>query len=164
MHMIAISNSLMRRISADFSYLSAIWPAVAENSMNGTMKMAPIRLTIIPASIDVSETAANATNTTNAFLKTLSLAAARNCVQKKGAKRRCRSRSNWFGACMGRSGVGVEVTLASREAAVEIIAHGVERRAHGVRHGPIPDFLADLLAAKDPCLTKNAQVVGDSGS
>ena len=52
--MMAISNSLTKRISRDFSYLSASWPAVAENSMNGTMKTAPIRLTIMPASIVVA--------------------------------------------------------------------------------------------------------------
>ena len=49
--MIAISNSLTKRISRDFSYLSASWPDVAENSMNGRMNTAPIRLTIMPASI-----------------------------------------------------------------------------------------------------------------
>ena len=49
---------------------------------------------IIPASTDVSDAASNATNTTNAFLRTLSLAAPRNCVQKNGANRRCRSKSN----------------------------------------------------------------------
>ncbi|MGW8267523.1 MAG: hypothetical protein ACWGSQ_14240 [Longimicrobiales bacterium] len=38
MSMIASSNSLMRRIRADFSTLSAIWPAVAENRKNGRMK------------------------------------------------------------------------------------------------------------------------------
>jgi hypothetical protein len=100
--MIAISNSLMNRINADFSYLSASWPAVAENSMKGTIKIAPIKLTIMPASTETSETAPKATKTTNAFLKTLSFAAARNCVQKKGAKRRCRRRSNWLGECMTR--------------------------------------------------------------
>ncbi len=34
--MIAISNSLMKRMSRDFSYLSASWPAVAESSTNGS--------------------------------------------------------------------------------------------------------------------------------
>ena len=47
--MIAISSSLIQRIIRDFSYLSASWPDVAENSMNGRMKTAPIRLTIMPA-------------------------------------------------------------------------------------------------------------------
>ena len=50
----------------------------------------------MPASIDVEAAAPNATNTTNAFLNTLSLAAPRNCVQKNGAKRRWRRRSNWL--------------------------------------------------------------------
>ena len=43
--MIAISNSLIQRISRDFSTLSASWPAVAENSTNGAMNTAPARLT-----------------------------------------------------------------------------------------------------------------------
>ncbi len=33
---------------------------------------------------------------TSAFLKTLSLNAPRNCVPKKGAKRRSRKRPNWL--------------------------------------------------------------------
>ena len=35
--MIAISRFLTKRISAALSYLSASWPALAENSTNGTI-------------------------------------------------------------------------------------------------------------------------------
>ena len=35
----------MKRISRDFSYLSASWPAVAENSTNGAMNTAAAMLT-----------------------------------------------------------------------------------------------------------------------
>ncbi len=41
--MIAISSDLTKRISRDFSILSAICPLVAENSTNGAMKIAEIR-------------------------------------------------------------------------------------------------------------------------
>jgi hypothetical protein len=40
--MIAISRFLTKRISAPFSKRSASWPAVAEKSTNGRMKMPPI--------------------------------------------------------------------------------------------------------------------------
>jgi hypothetical protein len=48
--MIAISSSLMARISHDFSSLSAICPDVADSSTNGAMNTAPIRLITVPAS------------------------------------------------------------------------------------------------------------------
>ncbi len=40
--MMAISRFLMKRINAALSYLSASWPAVAENSTKGRMKTPPI--------------------------------------------------------------------------------------------------------------------------
>ena len=66
--MIAISKSLIQRMSRDFSNLSASWPAVAENSMNGAMKTAPARLTSALGSSEVSVAAWNATKITSAFL------------------------------------------------------------------------------------------------
>ncbi len=44
-----ISMSLMSRIRWLFSYLSANWPAVAENRKNGRMKMPAARFTSTPA-------------------------------------------------------------------------------------------------------------------
>jgi hypothetical protein len=66
--MIAISNTLMNRIKRDFSYLSAIWPAVAENSMNGAMNTAAATLTRSFEDSEVSVAAWKATKITNAFL------------------------------------------------------------------------------------------------
>ena len=45
--MIAISKTLIQRMSRDFSNLSAICPAVAESSTNGAMNTAPARLTSV---------------------------------------------------------------------------------------------------------------------
>ena len=66
--MMAISRILIQRISRDFSYLSASWPAVAENSMNGAMNTAPARLTSALASSDVICAAWKATKMISAFL------------------------------------------------------------------------------------------------
>ncbi len=91
--MIAISSDLTKRISSDFSNLSAIWPLVAENSRNGRMNSAPIAR---PASAAGSHCTCTwyVTITVNANLNRLSLPAPRNWVQKNGAKRRCRSSVN----------------------------------------------------------------------
>src|SRR6476661_1353364 len=83
--------------------------------MKGRMNTAPIRLTIMPASMARRLAASNVTNTTNAFLKTLSLAAPRNCVQKNGANRRSRSSVNWLGALMDRSLSRLSVQPGSRQ-------------------------------------------------
>ena len=66
--MIAISKSLIQRISRDFSNLSASWPDVAERSTNGAMKTAPARLTSVLASSAVSCAAWKATKMISAFL------------------------------------------------------------------------------------------------
>ncbi len=66
--MIAISNSLIQRISRDFSYLSASWPEAADSSTNGAMKIAPARFTSAFGSSVVIDDAWNATNTISAFL------------------------------------------------------------------------------------------------
>ena len=66
--MIAISNSLIQRISRDFSYLSASCPAVAENSTKGAMNTAPARLTSALGSSVVIVDAWNATKMISAFL------------------------------------------------------------------------------------------------
>ena len=66
--MIAISKSLIQRMSRDFSSLSASCPAVAENSTKGAMNTAPARLTSAFVSSDVSVAAWNATKITSAFL------------------------------------------------------------------------------------------------
>ena len=66
--MIAISNSLTKRITRDFSYLSASWPAVAEKSMKGAIKTAAAMLTRSFDESVVSDAAWNATKMTSAFL------------------------------------------------------------------------------------------------
>ena len=104
--MIAISRSLTCRMSRDFSYLSASCPAVAESSTNGAMNTAPARFTSVFASAPLMPAAWNARKMTSAFLNRLSFSAPANCVQKNGAKRRSRSRSNWLGACIGCRGSG----------------------------------------------------------
>ncbi len=48
--MIAISNSLMKRIRRDFSYLSASWPDVADSSTNGRMNTPAATFTSVLAS------------------------------------------------------------------------------------------------------------------
>ena len=94
--MIPISRFFTNRITRVLSYLSVIWPLVAEKSRNGRMKSAPITS---PAICGVSHETWSwyVTITVNANLKRLSLPAPRNWVQKNGAKRRWPSRANWFG-------------------------------------------------------------------
>ena len=46
--MIAISQTLIRRISVALSYLSAICPALAENRMKGTMNRPAAMFTSTP--------------------------------------------------------------------------------------------------------------------
>jgi len=90
--MMPISSSFTARMMRVFSSLSASCPAVAEKRKNGKMKMPPARFT--STSGDTGAVAApNANRITSAFLKTLSLSAPRNCVQKNGANRR--SRRSW---------------------------------------------------------------------
>src|SRR5580698_7739787 len=91
-----ISNVLTSRVSVALSYLSAIWPDVAENSTKGMMKMAEIRNAAVLGSTPEKRAAWNVTSDVKPTLKTLSLSAPRNWVQKNGAKRRSRSRSNWL--------------------------------------------------------------------
>src|ERR1700722_17491461 len=101
----AISNVLTRRVSVALSYLSAIWPDVAENSTNGTMKIAEIMNAAVFGSTPENRAAWNVTREENPTLKTLSLSAPRNCVQKNGAKRRSRSRLNWPSPCARFAGL-----------------------------------------------------------
>ena len=63
---IPISKSLMKRIRRDFSNLSAIWPAVAENRTNGAMNTAAAMLTRSFDESAVSVAAWNATKITSA--------------------------------------------------------------------------------------------------
>ena len=121
--------------------------------MNGRMNTAPIRLTIVVASSDVAVAASKVTNTTNAFLNTLSLPAPRNCVQKNGAKRRWRRRSNWFG-------VVHDVGPVSRRDT----EHGPERVTHRAGIGPVPDFLAYLLALEHSGSAQHLEMVRDGGT
>ncbi len=128
--MIAISASLIQRIRPDFSYLSASCPDVAENSTNGAMNTAPARLTSACGSRLVIVAAWNAAKMISAFLKMLSFAAPRNWVQKNGAKRRCRSRSNWLGGCMpGRW------PARTARANVRMLRHRAARRRARLRSG-----------------------------
>src|SRR6476661_8078929 len=90
--------------------------------MNGRMKTAPIRLTIMPASTCSREATPKVTNTTNAFLKTLSLAAPANWVQKNGAKRRSRSSANWLWRIIE------EVPARGTAASPELDRHGRGQR------------------------------------
>ena len=69
--MTTISASLTRRISSDFSCLSAISPAKAENRKNGRMNSPAARLMTSPSPplpAAPSLTAAKATSATSAFL------------------------------------------------------------------------------------------------
>jgi hypothetical protein len=66
--MIAISKSLIHRMSRDFSTLSAICPEVADSSTNGAMNTAPARLTSAFGSSVVNRAAWKATKMISAFL------------------------------------------------------------------------------------------------
>ena len=82
-----------RHASRDFSSLSASWPLVAENSMNGRMNSAPITRPAMPSGSQ-GTCSWSVTSTVKANLNRLSLPAPRNCTQKNGPKRRWRSRAN----------------------------------------------------------------------
>ena len=73
-----ISSSLMRRMSIDFSYLSASCPAVAENRKNGRMKSAPATFASSLWFIPATSTPWNVTRITSPLRKMLSLSAPRN--------------------------------------------------------------------------------------
>ncbi len=66
--MIAISKSLIQRMSRDFSNLSASCPAVADRRTKGAMNTAPATLTSAFGSSVVRVAAWNATKITSAFL------------------------------------------------------------------------------------------------
>ena len=101
----AISKVLTRRVSVALSYLSATWPEVAENSTNGTMKIAEMRNAAVFGSTPEKRAAWNVTSDVKPTLNTLSFIAPRNCVQKNGAKRRSRNRRNWLSpSCAGAAG------------------------------------------------------------
>ena len=66
--MITISATLIRRMSMAFSYLSAIWPAVAENRKNGSMNIPPAMMTSTLLLMDVRSASVKAMKITSAFL------------------------------------------------------------------------------------------------
>ncbi len=102
--MINTSSNLVIRMSRALSSLSASWPKVAENKKNG--KINRPALTLISTSGDGSLATWNAMSTIKAFLKMLSLKAPKNCVAKKGPKRRWPNNLNWDSDAKVASGVG----------------------------------------------------------
>jgi hypothetical protein len=92
--MITISMVVVITISRDFSSLSAICPASAENRKYGRMKMAGASVAYNPSSS--SGTAMNSNMLMIACRYTLSLNAPSAWTTKNGRKRRWRSRANWL--------------------------------------------------------------------
>ena len=80
----------------DFSYLSAIWPAIPEIKKNGKMKMPAVIATKDFVSEVLDSGILNVTNTMIANLKTLSFSAPKNWVAKRGANRRFVNSLNWL--------------------------------------------------------------------
>ncbi len=99
--MMATSNSLMRRICMDFSYLSANWPNRAENRKNGRMNTRALRLTTWSVFRPARRLPWNTSRAARAFLKMLSFSAPSAWVMKNGRKRRARNSSNC--ECAGTS-------------------------------------------------------------
>src|SRR5476649_923127 len=89
-------SHLTKRASPAFSNLSAIWPAVAENTTYGRMNRPGIKLVSVDGLSVVQLKASKVRITISAVLNRLSLKAPKNWVQKNGAKRRCDSRANWL--------------------------------------------------------------------
>ena len=85
--MIRISASLIRRIISDFSYLSANWPARAENRKKGRINRPAARLTTV-LTLAAPAILALTIITRSAFLNRLSLRAPKNWVRKSGRNRR----------------------------------------------------------------------------
>ena len=94
--MMAISSHLTKRARRDFSTLSAIWPAVAENTTYGRMNSAGMTMFSVAGLIEVQFSASKVSITSSAVLNRLSLKAPKNWVQKNGAKRRWLNRENWL--------------------------------------------------------------------
>ena len=90
-----ISKTFTRRIMWDFSNLSAICPALAENKKKGRIKMPGNKVANIAPSWEVNWAVWNTAMVIKAVLKTLSLSAPKNCVQKNGKNRLSRINSNW---------------------------------------------------------------------
>ena len=93
---IKISASLIRRIITDFSYLSASWPARAENRKKGIINRPAAIFTSVLVSEPLAATPLLTRITNKAFLKRLSLRAPKNWVRKNGRKRRDLSKVNWL--------------------------------------------------------------------
>ena len=90
--MMQTSTNLILRTSEALSYLSATWPARAENRKNGRMNRA--RATLFRVLTLIAVTAPEAISSISAWRKTLSLKAPRNWVKKKGPNRRDASRES----------------------------------------------------------------------
>src|SRR5512135_2898794 len=67
------------------------------------------------------------------------------------------------GAGTGALGIGSHgrMTRPSRLLFVEVFQHRSKRRAHGIGIGPVPDFLAGLLACQNPGLAQHLEVMRD---
>ena len=91
----------MRRIKRDFSYLSAICPAVAENRKKGSTNSPAAAFTA--KSADSAATMPPYTNITDrAALNRLSLNAPKNWVMNSGAMRRVANNRNCPWGCAMR--------------------------------------------------------------
>jgi hypothetical protein len=81
-------------MSCDFSDLSAICPAVAENKKKGRMKIPGNKVARHAPLSEVKSLVWNTAMVMKAVLKTLSLSAPKNWVQKNGKKRFSRNNLN----------------------------------------------------------------------
>ncbi len=115
--MMAISSILTKRARRDFSTLSAIWPAVAENTTYGRMNSAGITMLSVAGLIDVQFSASKVSMTSSAVLNRLSLKAPKNWVQKNGANRRSVRRVNWLDWLMWAGRLEGELVKYSTSAA-----------------------------------------------
>src|SRR3954471_12210815 len=104
------------------------------------MKMAPIRNPAVDGATPPQSAAAYVASSVKANLKRLSLPAPRNCVQKRGAKRRSRSNRNWLEAMSG--------------ALPDVFEHRVQRLLEEWLVDPVEDFLADLFRGEDARLAQ----------
>ena len=71
----------------DFSYLSAICPASAENKKNGKMKIPPLSTTSVPGSVPTLSASEKLMKIISAKRNTLSLNAPKNWTTNNGANR-----------------------------------------------------------------------------
>ena len=141
--MMAISAALTMRIRRALSYLSAICPALAEKRKKGRMKIARQAFASSLGSREVKRAPWKLMRMTSAFFSTLSFSAPRNCVAKRGRKRRAFSRPNCPDTGSLLWGVGGGGASAFR---VDVGGHGAEALLQEGLVDPVEDFLALFLA------------------